>query len=171
MIRAIALALALLASISCNKNGDDAPTTPDTEPAADPMLPPGTPPVEAPKSAAENAPPLVGTEWHLVELNGAQVPPAQGGSASSSRLQLQWEDQKFFGFSGCNRFFGTYELVGSLVTFGNMGATRMACPTGMDQEREVLTALRTTTRYEIKDTQLRLFREDQCVASFRAGAP
>jgi copper homeostasis protein (lipoprotein) len=52
-----------------------------------------------------------------------------------------------------------------------MGATRMACPEGMDQEQELFTALGSTTRYEIHGSKLMLFAKEALVARLEARAP
>ena len=54
------------------------------------------------------------------------------------------------------------------LTFGAMGATRMACPEGMDQEQELFTVLGSITRYEIHGSKLMLFADKALVARFEA---
>ena len=49
-----------------------------------------------------------------------------------------------------------------------MGATRMACPEGMEQEQELFRAIDATTRYEIHGSKLLLFADDTLVARFEA---
>jgi heat shock protein HslJ len=71
------------------------------------------------------------------------------------------------GFAGCNNFFGSYELDGSSLTFGPMGATRMACPdleTGL--EMSVFEALESTRNWKKSDGDLLLLDEDAVLARF-----
>ena len=75
-------------------------------------------------------------------------------------LELNSKKASAYGFGGCNRFFGSYETSGNSLKFGAMGATRMACPEGMDEEQELFTALGATTRYEIHGSKLMLFAGD-----------
>jgi copper homeostasis protein (lipoprotein) len=93
---------------------------------------------------------LEDTTWALLELNGKTITVT---------------------FGGCNRFFGSYETSGRSLTFGAMGATRMACPEGMDQEQELFTVLGSTTRYEIHGSKLMLFADKVLVARLEARAP
>lgn len=109
---------------------------------------------------------LEGTHWALLELNGKIVPVAAGNETPF--LELNAKKASAYGFAGCNRFFGSYQTSGSSLTFGAMGATRMACPEGMDREQELLTALAATTRYEIQGSKLLLFAGETRVARFEA---
>ena len=81
------------------------------------------------------------------------------------------------GSTGCNRFFGGFELVdgGLLLTPGGM--TMMACPEDvMRQEQALLEALKAATGYRITGERLELLEGDgQVLARFvsgpAAGAP
>jgi heat shock protein HslJ len=71
------------------------------------------------------------------------------------------------GFAGCNNFFGSYELDGASLTFGPIGATRMACPdleTGL--EMSVFEALESTRNWKKSDGELLLLDEDAVLARF-----
>lgn len=61
--------------------------------------------------------------------------------------------------TACNRFTGPYTVSGSLLTFGTMAMTRMAClDSALDhQETAFAAALGTSTRYAIVADTLRLF--------------
>jgi heat shock protein HslJ len=83
---------------------------------------------------------LEDTRWVLLELDGRSVPVNAGGE--SPHLELSSKKASAFGFGGCNRFFGTYEATDDSLSFGAMGATRMACPEGMDREQALFTASR-----------------------------
>ena len=109
---------------------------------------------------------LQDTRSTLLELNGKPlVAPAR---ENAPYLELSSKKKSAFGFGGCNRFFGTYEATGRSLTFGAMGATRMACPEGMAQEQALFTALDATDRYEIHGSELLLFAGDTLLARFEA---
>jgi heat shock protein HslJ len=112
---------------------------------------------------------LEDTTWALLELNGKTITVEVHDKAPY--LELNSKKASSYGFGGCNRFFGSYETSGASLTFGAMGATRMACPEGMDQEQELLTALGSTTRYEIHGSKLMLFADQTLVARLEARAP
>lgn len=112
---------------------------------------------------------LENTRWALLELNGKSVTVEVNDKAPY--LELNAKKASAYGFGGCNRFFGTYQSSGRSLTLGALGATRMACPEGMDQEQELFTVLGTVTRYEIHGSKLMLFAEQKLVARFEARAP
>jgi heat shock protein HslJ len=62
---------------------------------------------------------LAGTSW--VMASAGKRPPSISFEA----------DGKVAGSGGCNRFFGNYEQNGESLSFSPLGATRMACPTGI----------------------------------------
>lgn len=65
-----------------------------------------------------DAPPLEGTEWTLVD--GVDAP-------DDSVPTLTLGDEGASGFGGCNKFNGGYELDGDSITIGPLAATLMAC--------------------------------------------
>jgi heat shock protein HslJ len=61
------------------------------------------------------------------------------------------------GKSGCNSYFGTYQLNGNQLTFGTLGGTEMYCgsPAGiMDQESTYLALLGGVKSYRLQNGQL-----------------
>jgi copper homeostasis protein (lipoprotein) len=112
---------------------------------------------------------LEDTQWALLELNGKTITVKVNDKAPY--LELNSKKASAYGFGGCNRFFGSYETSGQSVTFGAMGATRMACPEGMDQEQELFAMLGTVTRYEIHGSKLMLFADKTVVGRLEARTP
>jgi len=112
---------------------------------------------------------LEDTYWALLELDGATIVPTPSDEAPY--LELNSNKASAYGFGGCNRFFGSYQASGRSLTFGDLGATRMACPEGMDQEQRFFAALASTTRYEIHGSKLLLLADDKVVARFEASGP
>lgn len=77
--------------------------------------------------AADPLTSLAGSEW---------------GFANAGDAHIQFREKDVSGFSGCNRFFGSYSFVGGALTFGPLVTTRMACPPDeMDTERKILQLL------------------------------
>jgi heat shock protein HslJ len=68
---------------------------------------------------------LVDTSWRLTELDGRILTNPEGTAAIW--LQLQAQNSRLVGFSGCNRMFGAYRLDGDALKFAQVGSTRMAC--------------------------------------------
>lgn len=104
--------------------------------------------------------------WALLELNGK---PIVTSYATAPFLELNAAKRSAYGFGGCNRFFGSYEIgKNQMLTFGAIGATRMACPDNANQEQELFTVLGKTTRYDIEGSKLMLYAGDDVVARFQA---
>ncbi len=73
-------------------------------------------------SASVLAAGLAGSEWRPVKI-GERVLP------ESASIFVKFEaGGRLSGYSGCNRFFGSYEIADDGITIGPLGATRMACP-------------------------------------------
>lgn len=109
------------------------------------------------KAASQTKPDaeLVNTYWKLTELNGK--PATLGTGQKELHMVFSGESNQVSGFSGCNRFSGTYEKNDGHLGFGPMAATMMACADGMAQEAAFLKALGKTERYTIKGDNLALY--------------
>ncbi|MGI9221139.1 MAG: META domain-containing protein [Woeseiaceae bacterium] len=98
---------------------------------------------------------LAGTSWQIDDIDG-------GGVIDASNVTLVFpEDGKVVGSAGCNRYFGSVQVDGSTVSFGEAGATMMACPEElMNQERRFFDAIGSIVRGEVdSDGRLMLFDE------------
>ncbi|WP_176329244.1 META domain-containing protein [Paraburkholderia sacchari] len=102
---------------------------------------------------------LDNTHWQLVEwkrADGTQraVPAASSATAENGApdarparpvtldLSTASGQRRASGFSGCNRYMGTYSLKNGLLSFGQLAGTRMACVgTGGEIEGPYLDAL------------------------------
>ena len=95
------------------------------------------------------------TYWKLTALNGKPVSVAEQQREPS--LVLQSENLRVTGSGGCNRQMGSYEVSGNDVHFGQLAGTMMACPTGMDTEKEFLATLRQVSRWRIAGEHLEFY--------------
>jgi len=99
---------------------------------------------------------LDNTHWQLVEWKRADgtrraVPGPNPGTGSAENpdarpitldLSTETGQRRASGFSGCNRYFGAYALKNGLISFSQLGGTRMACiGAGGDIEGAFLEAL------------------------------
>ncbi len=109
-------------------------------------------PVEA--EPVEAGATLEGPIWQLsayLDASGAET-------AAQVETTIRFDAGQANGNAGCNRFFVSYTVDGSQLTFGPGGSTMMACPEpAMSQEQAFLTALGTVASYEISGAQLTLF--------------
>lgn len=93
-------------------------------------------------NAADPLTALAGSEW---------------GVPNAGDAHIQFRDKEVSGFSGCNRFFGSYSYVGGALIFGPLVTTRMACPPDqMETERKVLNLLEATKAADATHTALTL---------------
>jgi heat shock protein HslJ len=80
--------------------------------------------------AVVSADPLEGTSWELTTYRGTR--PIEG-----TTITANFEDGQVRGSSGCNTYFGSYEVNGGTINMGQIAMTEMAClePEGsMEQE-------------------------------------
>lgn len=92
--------------------------------------------------------------WQLIELGGEPVTLAEG--QRQPFFILESDGNRVRGFSGCNRFFGTYLARGEVFVFNKIAGTRMVCVKGSSLERAFLKAIEITEAYRIQDGLLEL---------------
>ena len=97
---------------------------------------------------------LTDTSWKLVELAGVPATPGAGGKDPFLNFT---EDGKVNGFSGCNRFTGSFQSDDGELSFTPLASTRMACAEGMEQENRFLAMLAEVERYSIRGNDLALY--------------
>jgi heat shock protein HslJ len=102
---------------------------------------------------------LADTYWRLVQLDGQAA--ALGAGERELHLVLASERSRIHGFSGCNRFTGSYELNDGRLRFAQVASAGMACVEGMEQEQRFLAALRGTARYAIHGDELARYSSDE----------
>ncbi len=106
-----------------------------------------TPPSGPSSAPSEATGPLEGTSWTLTSL------VTEDGTTHvlpNTTITATFIDGNVTGSSGCNRYFGHYELSDqSNVTFTSLGSTVMYCETPgvMDQETTYMALLQNSTAY------------------------
>jgi copper homeostasis protein (lipoprotein) len=109
---------------------------------------------------------LLDTYWKLLELQGYPVVTPEG--MREVHFILASSESRAHGFSGCNNFFGSYKSDNESLSFSAMGSTMMACPEGMDTEKDFFDALGKTTRFKISGQFLQIYADDHLLARFEA---
>jgi putative lipoprotein len=107
-------------------------------------------------AAGGDTPPLEGTEWTIVEMQGVAFqsdPPSSLTFGDGGRLAA---------YAGCNRFSGQVEIDGDALRVGdNMAGTMMACPEPVQiGEQAMLQTLVDVARYAVEDDMLVLYDLD-----------
>jgi len=94
---------------------------------------------------------VYGRTWVAEEVGGQPV------AAGVQPSLLVESDGKVSGNGGCNGYFGSVIIDGEAMSFGNLGATRRACPEPvMSQEDRLLRALDGTRGYRLQGGNLML---------------
>jgi copper homeostasis protein (lipoprotein) len=107
------------------------------------------------KCAARFSPaPLETTNWKLTRL--ADMPVTIAAKQGEPHFILDSKTKRITGSGGCNRFTGSYQRSGDRLTFGKMAMTFMACPEGMETEREFMAALEQVKSWKIFGDRLEL---------------
>ena len=106
------------------------------------------------------------------ELNGNwELVMFPSGSKTLSEIftmkkpELQLENGRLSGSTGCNRINGTYSVSGNEIQFGpNLAMTKMGCPNY--DENTFLDAFNKINRYEIKGNDLMLMQDSTLLMTF-----
>jgi len=115
-----------------------------------------------PGSAAASPTPdvsLTDTYWKLTEIDGQ--PATLGAGERELHMVLTSEGGRVHGFSGCNRFTGSYKLNERQLLFRPLAATNMACLNGMEQEQRFLEALGEVARFTLSGERLAFYTGDE----------
>jgi len=99
--------------------------------------------------------PLENTYWRLARLGGKPVPVV--ASKREPHFVLNGKTKRIVGSGGCNRFMGNYQQSGNRLTVEKVGMTFMACPEGMEAERDFVAALEQVRSWKILGEHLELF--------------
>lgn len=99
---------------------------------------------------------LEGTTWQLTSL---VTETGMNNTLPNTTITAQFDDGNVTGSSGCNRYFGSYQVNKTEINIGQVGSTLMFCadPDGvMTQETSYVLLLRNVTSYAISDNELTL---------------
>jgi heat shock protein HslJ len=98
---------------------------------------------------------LENTYWKLVRLRDEPVMAVE--NQREPHIVLRTDGHRVAGSGGCNRLLGGYRLDGKRIAFEKFAVTLMACPAGMEQEREFLGALGEASHWRVLGSHLELF--------------
>ena len=112
----------------------------------------------------KNAKPLVGTTWHLVQMEGRDVKLPQ----ESFNLRFA-ADGSLSGKAACNNLLGRYSTTDKLgLKFLSVGTTMMFCPENGELEHQFSQLLSNITHYDIDFDTLILIQDGTIKALLRA---
>jgi heat shock protein HslJ len=103
----------------------------------------------------------------VVQLNDLyQINSLNGKDVSSFKLTITFNDstKQVSGFSGCNKFFGSYTLENKILKFGNLASTKMFCDDEANQiETQFLKSLEKADSFSIKNEILQLISDNNII--------
>jgi putative lipoprotein len=143
---------------------------PEPEPAQQPEPRPEAQPAAPTADAASGQASDGAIVWELASLGGDEAPVGAGGKPVD--LQMNPVDSTATGFSGCNRYSGSFSnkgrsTHGTPIKFGPLAGTMMACPEGGDLEQAYLQTLAGVDAYRMRGGELALMSGDKVVATFK----
>jgi heat shock protein HslJ len=101
--------------------------------------------------------------WRLVSIDGQ--PPLAGTEPT-----ITFEAGQVSGTTGCNSFFGSYQVNGSNISVGVLGSTAMACePPLSEQEARIIERVGAAEAIELADGELQLVGPAGSLGSVPAG--
>lgn len=93
--------------------------------------------------------------WVLEEMQGAPVSKKDFNGNDVPNMEININNNKFSGFSGCNRMNGSVFYEKDVLRFTQVASTRMAC-SNMEMETEFLKALQRSTKHKVENNRLYL---------------
>jgi len=97
----------------------------------------------SPDMDIEWAPDVFDRVWSLIEIDASPV--ELGDADTAVNLSFGPVEKVVFGFSGCNRYSGSYKFTAETLSIGPIAATRMMCTNSMELEHSFLSALDNVT--------------------------
>ena len=114
-------------------------------------------------SSSRNATAELNGNWELVMFPSSSKTLEE--VFTMNRPQLQLENGRVSGTTGCNRINGTYTVSGSSIQFGpNLAMTKMGCPNY--DENIFLDAFSKVNRYSVRNNELQLFQDSTLQMTF-----
>ena len=93
--------------------------------------------------------------WVLEEMKGVSISKDDFDGRDVPNMEVNINNNRFSGFSGCNRMTGSLFYEQDILRFTQIASTRMACP-NMDKESEFLSNLQASTQYKVENNRLYL---------------
>src|SRR4030095_7891313 len=101
--------------------------------------------------------------WELVFFPAGTKTLAETFTMKKPELQL--ENGRLTGTTGCNRINGAYTVSGNSIQFGpNLAMTKMGCPNY--DENIFLDAFNKVNRYQLKGGELQLLQDSSLLMTF-----
>ena len=101
---------------------------------------------------------ILDKEWIIVKIEKEKVT-----TDTEKTPWIKLSEGRVSGFSGCNRLMGSYSLEGKILTFSQLGGTKMFCFDAQELEDRFMKTLSKTHFWKYKRGKLCLFDENKIV--------
>jgi heat shock protein HslJ len=123
----------------------------ETSMAADP------PDVSAPTSSSGQDEAQLAGDWRIITIDGAAIPAQLAGQlAQPLTMSFDVAEGRVNGYSGCNRFSGSYRSADRPFALDGLASSKMYCEASADLESRILQALRRVSQFQVDGDSLRL---------------
>lgn len=104
--------------------------------------------------------------WKLTRLKGKEYAPLEG--QKEIYIQINVEAGTFSGYSGCNRYFGTFKDLGEgRMVLSDFNGTKMACPEAFHKmESGYMQLLHRCDGYNLGEYKLELLQDGNVLLTF-----
>jgi heat shock protein HslJ len=109
---------------------------------------------------------LTDTEWHLRTVYGTVLKRAEIDPTVFVYLSDKSGANAYTGYTGCNRFNGSYSSSENSIEFSEAAITMMACQNAQDSEQNFLRALQAMDQYRIVGETLNAYANNVLIATF-----
>lgn len=110
------------------------------------------------------------TAWNYIAKNNWKLLMLHniGQDYGDAAIKFDLKEHRVTGNTGCNSFFGNFNVEGEYITFNQMGATKKYCDTETNKtESKVLSILSDKKlRYDVADQTLNLYDGDRMIMVF-----
>ena len=101
---------------------------------------------------------ILDKEWVVVKIEKEKI--------TTEAEKVPWiklSEGRISGFSGCNRLMGSYSLEGKMLTFSQLGGTKMFCFDTQELEDRFMKTVAKTNFWKYKRGKLCLFDKNKTV--------
>lgn len=116
---------------------------------------PSAPP--APAMASRSPDQQLAGDWRIIAIEGVEVPAAVADQlAQPLTVSFDIAQGRVSGYSGCNRFSGSYRSADRPFALDRLVSSKMYCESTAELESQILQALRRVSRFQAERDTLRL---------------
>jgi heat shock protein HslJ/chitodextrinase len=124
-----------------------------------------TPPEDQPEPVEPNSL-LVNRKWYLKAIEDTEAVPGSEPTAYFS------SDGHLSGYTGCNSYNGRFTTDGDEISISNLSSSVSSCPEAqMEQEAAFLSGMSKAETFEVSDTKLRIYTNDNEALFFQSTPP